>query len=302
MFDRIHFFGHKLPHCPKHWHVLTYPSVSVIFGALSLVSFIFALIITLKYNSVRVFNKKIRTPNISNTWWIFYYLVLGLQNVCNTIQFALGKPKDKELDSILWIISLFLNGCTAFALCLALNHQKKYRSSHPPPVAGDKNQESNPLLPKYWIRKSVGAYEILFVLLLIIYSVLIYFASTRTSNLYNILFLCSFGLQRIPIAVLVLAIILHKNAPDGPTNRSKIYLLVATALHISGDLPLSFWAYILPSYCIFVFSWVDIIHVLYFISLLFFFFFIRSEYLRNQEECIWNTVSQIQDTLDFKSF
>jgi hypothetical protein len=47
--------------------------------------------------------------------------------------------------------------------------------------------------------------------------------------------------------------------------------------------------------CTFVFaSWVDLIHVFYLPTLVCFFLFIRSEYLRNMEECIWTTVSQIQ--------
>jgi len=47
--------------------------------------------------------------------------------------------------------------------------------------------------------------------------------------------------------------------------------------------------------CVFVIaSWVDLVHLLYIGSLFCFFFFVRFEYLRNMEECILTTLSQIQ--------
>lgn len=47
---------------------------------------------------------------------------------------------------------------------------------------------------------------------------------------------------------------------------------------------------------------VDIVYTVYIVSLLFLFLFVRSEYHRNMEECIWSAVSQIQDTFDFRKF
>lgn len=35
-------------------------------------------------------------------------------------------------------------------------------------------------------------------------------------------------------------------------------------------------------------------HAIYGLSLVFFFLFLRSEYLRNVEQCIWNTVTSMQ--------
>ena len=55
--------------------------------------------------------------------------------------------------------------------------------------------------------------------------------------------------------------------------------------------------------CIFNgFSLMDLMEFLYGLSLLCFFLFLRGEYLRNMEECIWKTVNQIQDTFDFRRF
>ena len=72
------FFGSWLPVCPSWTHqnvleVISHPSSFALFVILSIVGFVFMLVTALKYNSVQVFDQKIRTPNISNTFWIFYF-------------------------------------------------------------------------------------------------------------------------------------------------------------------------------------------------------------------------------------
>jgi len=121
---------------------------------------------------------------------------------------------------------------------------------------------------------------------------------------YEILFLCAFGVQRIPIVILVLMIVYGRtSSTDGPTKKSKVFLVTAAVVNVAGDIPLTIWSAILPNTCIFVIaSAVDLIHLCYLASLILFFLFLRSEYLRNMEECIWTTVSQIQDTFDFRRF
>jgi len=116
------------------------------------------------------------------------------------------------------------------------------------------------------------------------------------SNIWLGVFIGTFGVQQFPIVVLVLFIVFQKGAgTDGPTRKSKTLLIVATLLSLFNSLPLNVWALILPDNCYFwLGSLVDLIHLLYFGSLLFFFLFIRNEYLRNMEECIWTTVSQVQ--------
>lgn len=74
--------------------------------------------------------------------------------------------------------------------------------------------------------------------------------------------------------------------------------------------PSSIWAeLILPlsapggSPCIIFFaSWLDILYSGAIVGVLCFFFFLRSEYLRNHEESVWRTISRIQDYMDFRRF
>ena len=118
-------------------------------------------------------------------------------------------------------------------------------------------------------------------------------------------------LQRIPIVVLVILICVQTHK-DGPTPKSKVYLAIGAFFNLPNDLPLNVWAQVIPGMplvathllddCLGWFSAVDLMHFSYFVSLIFFFLFLRSEYHRNMEECIWTTVSQIQDTFDFRKF
>jgi len=125
------------------------------------------------------------------------------------------------------------------------------------------------------------------------------FADTP-SHLFEFVFLGAFIVQRLPVLLLVAVIVLQSL---GPTKWSKCYLCLAAVLNIVGDLPENIWANILPGSCIFIVAiWIDFIDTVYLISLLFFFLFIRSEYMRNMEETIWQSVSQIQDTFDFRRF
>jgi len=302
----FHFsIGSDLPICPSSWkwaYLFSYPSVTFNYAILAITSFIISIVIGFKYNSVKVFNRKIRTQNISNSTWILYYSALGFRGTCNTLRYALEEHHEESLDSVFFLSSLILHGITAFALSLALNHQRKYRSSLPPASAP---KENDPLLAKYtWFKKTVSGSETLFFFMFVIYLVFLYLQIMKSDDkLYEILFLCAFAVQRLPIVILVFIICYTRNSSDGPTKQSKFYLMVAAILNVIGDLPLVVWSSMLPGGCVFVIaSWVDFIHIFYIASLIFFFLFLRSEYLRNMEECIWTTVSQIQDTFDFRRF
>jgi len=114
--------------------------------------------------------------------------------------------------------------------------------------------------------------------------------------------------------VIVMAVMIVFNCKaDGPTTRSRVLLIIAAILYFVNDLPASVWSkfyeygtcamlrtlimliansWQLAPGCVFVVgSIVDLVHLLYLVSQIFFFLFLRSEYLRNAEECVWETVS-----------
>lgn len=77
----------SIPKCPSTdtypllVNDLGYPTTTLIFIVYAVTTLAFATIIAFKYNSVKVFNKKIRTQNISNTLWIIYYISMGVRYV-----------------------------------------------------------------------------------------------------------------------------------------------------------------------------------------------------------------------------
>eukprot|EP01113_Clastostelium_recurvatum_P025835 TRINITY_DN3104_c0_g1_i1.p1 TRINITY_DN3104_c0_g1~~TRINITY_DN3104_c0_g1_i1.p1 ORF type:complete len:310 (+),score=51.41 TRINITY_DN3104_c0_g1_i1:153-1082(+) len=308
MYVNITGLGPNVPSCPSDWgwtSTISYPSTSILFAIFSVTCLIFSIIIAFKYNSVTVFNKKIRTQSISNTMWIVYFITLCLRSVTNTVRYAMDRRSEAQIDWIFFLASLILHGITAFALSLALNHQRKYRSSAPqsPPPNAPPRETDSLLAHKSvsWVVNNVTITEIIFFVLFVIYLVGLYLELMNQSATFFYLFLGAFILQRLPIIILVFMIILAHN--DGPSRQCKALLAVGAVLNIANDLPLFVWAQLLPQTCVFVIgSWVDFVHVMNFVSLLLFFLFLRSEYLRNMEECMWNTVSQIQDTFDFRRF
>jgi len=311
-----HFMvNESIPKCPtpdpssalRH---LEYPTTTIIFVVYAVTTLVFATIIAFKYNSVKVFNKKIRTQNISNTLWIIYYVSMGVRTCLNAAMYGITAHLSPRFHGLLFEASIILAGINAFTLCLSLNHQRKYRSSAPPnpapQAAGNGAKEVDPMLPKMDVMKRLAdpaevIFFVLFAVSLILFFLAIYFTG---KDVFVLVFVGSYAAQRLPVLVLALIIVAHRNGNEGPTRQSKIYLFFASVFHLTNELPLFFWAQLLPTKCIIweAISYIDLLIILNFVSLILFFLFLRTEYLRNMEECIWTTVSQIQDTFDFRRF
>jgi uncharacterized protein YneF (UPF0154 family) len=82
---------HNLPACPDSLqirHYIAYPSAVIVFILIALLSLLFAVLVGFKYNSVKIFNRKIRRENISNTTWIMYYMVVAIRAAFLSVEFA----------------------------------------------------------------------------------------------------------------------------------------------------------------------------------------------------------------------
>jgi|ERR1712183_688721 len=87
---------------------------------------------------------------------------------------------------------------------------------------------------------------------------------------------------------------------DGPSVVTRACIFAAVLISTVINLPPSMCDIILPSSCIFFYATVyDVFQLLSFVALTLFFVVVRSEYRRNMEECIWQTVSLIQDAWQF---
>ena len=60
--------------------MLYHPTVVFTYAAIALVCFGIAAYTLAKFNSVTVFNRRIRTPSISNTTWIVFYALSGARS------------------------------------------------------------------------------------------------------------------------------------------------------------------------------------------------------------------------------
>lgn len=290
--------------CPKGYltQYMLYPSSAILYGVFAITTFTFALFIILKYNSVKVWDKSVSPLYISNTLWIVYYLAMFARASCNTIRYSL-RHSSIPVDSSLFQANLVLQGIAAFALSLTINHQRRYRSSAPAHTAPAAATDKDPLLAKTdagWLR-AISIIEIMFAIFFLVYLVFLYLALIKGS-VFREIFLGAFVLQRLPILLMMVAIVMQ-SSNEGLTRKSKIVFCFAAIFHLVNDLPAFIWIQILPGGCpITIASYLDIINLLNFISIILFFFFIRWEFLRNMEEVIWDNVNQIQTTFDFRRF
>jgi len=380
------------PSCPSlSWgqnirHDLQYPSTSLLLAISAILALLFSLLVSIRFNSVKVFNRKIRTQNISNSMWVLFYIAVLFRGLCSSIDYGLnpaliakantGIDRQAIIDGVMFVVPLLMHALVTLALSLALNHQRKYRSAVPAAsIANSRNSPSsstttsptsdissfnphrigdpklghgsmdntNLLIPtpienqpfsnknysqqrklnegnaerKITMQTIKEAIFSIDSLLLFLFAVNLFALYAQISNLgistiptlrdrklFAILYLVSFAIQRIPIIIITLVIIVtHRSTNDGPTRQSRVILFIATILYLFSEIPIPVWSYILPSSCVFaVASWVDFMQVIYIISIILYFVFIRGEFSRNMEETIWSTVSQIQDTFDFRRF
>lgn len=83
----------------------------------------------------------------------------------------------------------------------------------------------------------------------------------------------------------------------------KMYLVVATVLNLVNVLPPSVWVWATDARCRLHFATVvDLLLALDAVSLLFYFLFLRKEFLANKGSTMYGVLATISDTLTFKNF
>jgi len=307
------------PHVTKLQEVFKYPSLSITFIIIGLTSLFFAIYTIVKFNTVIVFDKPVRSPPISNNWWIAYFIAIALRVISATTEsttFALD-GNNETVTTALIILSLIMSGLSTFALTLALNHQRKYRSDFGPadPSRGDSatfpnstlqyntalavNSESERYTSLEAIRDTIVGPVSLFLILLLVYGLAMYLVLTNSHEIFFISFMIAYGLQRVPVLVLAFWIVFNipKTPIEGPSLSSKIILLFASVLDLVNNLPVTIWARIIKNdKCTFcILGYVDLIHLLFCVAQVLFFIFLRAEFIRNKEQFVYTTVQTHKD-------
>jgi len=167
---------------------------------------------------------------------------------------------------------------------------------------------NDPQLPEDSAAEHFGGLETPMVIFFLLYCLGIYAEFTMSKSQYeNIfwgLFLGFLILQRIPVFLTLLAIIIVHKKTVTPTLTAKFVLTVAILVYLVNDVPITLWAQSIDrSGCIFRYmSGLDLIHALNVISQILVFVFLRMEYHRNTEDCKWRIVSQRGNGFDFRDF
>lgn len=282
----------------------------------------FATIIAWRYNHVLVIHRKIRFRTVSNTNWIVYFVVAGIANGLHLCRIVSWDKRMEQLDFILFYIQLFTTGMSSILLCLALDYQRRHRSHNPPTVPTgfsirSKNDQQDIRFPLLHSVNAVATFtsknefnhrcwngtmvivmqSAIYCGLLVVDIILNYCGknSKLSDTLLKWLLLASIWL--IQVTLLVIAVIIISNRDeDGPVHRSKMFLGFATVLSvICHALPTCVWQKIFPHDCLWnVLAWTDLLDLVTFVSYILYYLFMRDEYQRTKEACIYSTVSQVQ--------
>jgi len=331
--------SHTLPACPYNSSItdkITHPSVFALNTIQCIIATIFCLLLAIRYNSVLVFNRRIRTRSISNTLWVFLYGIVALRTAMCAVRYSVNDYSfvHSNYYSGFLIAELVLHTLYAFVLSLALNHQRRFRSSaqeNDTSVIPNKREESsqlyekpgkeveggmvqnehssligsNKLETKGFFAERYSYVDLIFVaVLLMVWVSLALDIIYDQNHLYFDLFVTFFIVQRIPVFVLTGIILLSRHAQDGPTWKTKICLFIGCLLGVADDIPTEGWAAManLDSCALYIMSGADVILIVCILSNVFFFIFARAEFRRNKEECIWSTMSVIQNEFDWRRF
>jgi hypothetical protein len=150
--------GRPLPNCPYEGSFLPprntsttryhNPAVSSTYHLYFVMFLVLAFLTIYKYNNVKIFNRTITDPSITNKEYFFSYLCLALGFLIDAIRYSLNLPFEKAveitfrqpgkdqwvvgpyvMDAWLLITSGLLRSAGLLFLTLALNQQRIYRSS-----------------------------------------------------------------------------------------------------------------------------------------------------------------------------
>jgi len=153
------------------------------------------------------------------------------------------------------------------------------------------------------LREKVLGPETPFIGLFLIYALAMYAVFAAKSDdderIFFIVFMITYGLQRLPIVILAIWIVFNmpRTVIEGPSPSSKLILLFASILDLVNNLPVTVWASIINNdTCpLYILSYADVVHLLFCIAQVLFFVFLRAEFMRNKEQFVYTTVQTHKD-------
>merc|ERR1711935_1200701 len=290
--------------CPDGEDNVTVPIfVTVVWSITVILAIAFAVVTFLKFNSVDVFGKRVRTRHISNNFWILYFAMSAVRSTVDVLRFDYQPING---GSAVFDAYMVCDAIAMSSLLYALNFQRKHRSRKSSieekparQINGAGASGSRCILQKdttWWSEAFIGVVFIGYVAVSVTSCII-----TSNMALHWVLF----GYVILARALIVMNGLfiffkMHRLSrrsrldvvDDGPSLGTRVCLLFAVFLSALIDLPPSIWHQILPDECTFYIATpYDALQLLKLASLVLYFAVVRNEFKRNMEECIWTTVS-----------
>ena len=227
-------FGAPPPACPadleSEW--LPFPSVVLTFVVVMTVCFVMALVCWFRYNSIQVYSKKIQSTQISNTGWVFYFLIISLSDLFVSIQYIVAPEVDSAWNKLFMGVSFALRGASTLFLTYSLHHQFKYRCgteveeveifTHIPTASNKSMSVTNSfrLVDRMREYKSrVDVFELFYALLTVCYWITVPLLFLLDYSTYSkVMFLSFYFVQQLPSVALIVLIVLwrYQGNESGP--------------------------------------------------------------------------------------
>ncbi|KAJ9458943.1 hypothetical protein DIPPA_05669 [Diplonema papillatum] len=257
------------------------------------------------------------TPLTSNTFWALYFIQVFLKHFIDTLMFGEHEiAKNRDALAFVNYTDQVMAALTCLSLSWALLYQLKHRSGQAfDGDTADMNSDSSGDIPRRVCRYALSA-ECGLVVLAIIHVILAWFAipnlpgngSQDDGELYWV-FVSSCAMQQVPLLVIAFLLVVPtvsefdvQDTKDFPLNpnsypsyNARALLATGIILELPHMLPATTWTdHILLSATeahrcpLYIFSWYDIILIMYAVSLGCFVAFLRLEFLRVREQELYS--------------
>lgn len=273
----------------------TVSATTILYGCHAALSFLLVFVTYLYYNSVTVLNYSIHINAISNNWWIIYFVVAGARSVVQSVQYS-----HKYGEEGYFLTNLITVGFEVLLLCLALNYQRRFRTSAFITREIDRVGKYGPgrslcsdfkgLCRAFTSSGTVFMFQFLFIV-----GALLLFRLLNDQHAELFWLYVSFLLLLNVSAFIVCAFIAARSGVDEPAVKTKVYFFLSVLLAIPERLPLFFWIHCTNMKC-----WGDVMTlfdlwiIFKMMSFLCIFRALHLEYNRLKHECQYAMLNEVQ--------
>lgn len=287
-----------------------YPSTSIVFGAISIESFVATALVLCCWTGVRTFTS-VRTPLISfrqkevrpdtdNKMWAYFMFLSGLTSLIDCLEAALFPGDNHTSTKVATLIGRVLFGATTVALTFALNHHRKHRHRN------FREEDIGPLIERQvkrvnWFTVAVYA---AYVASEGITSAVIP-DTHRLQTAFFWLFIVTIVLVNLPSLFCGLWVAIHAGELR-PSPVARVLLVAGLVLRLIGSFPANFWNdHVIPNWynqdgCPIgsVLSFFDFVVLLKILGLAFMTIFVGLEHRRNSLVHLQERMEEIADAID----